>query len=167
MKIPAGQVRARADSTACPEAAVPASSAVVEGVLDGLAGSELGSLGRRNRDLRTGLGVPALALAALGDPEGAEAGDADLIALLQRLGDGADQRLHGLAGVGLGQAGVLRDGRDQIRLVHECKPPLQRLPTLATCPSSANRLPSGQHPYADKPAFQITFQAVVAPGLHF
>jgi hypothetical protein len=63
--------------------------------------------------------------AALGDPEGAEAGDADLLASLQRLGDGADQRLHGLAGIG--QAGVRRDGRDQIHLVHECRPNVIKL----------------------------------------
>jgi hypothetical protein len=142
---------------------VPTGSAV-EGVLDGLAGGEPGNLGRRNRDRRAGLRIAALALAPLGDPEGAEAGDADLLAPLQRLGDGADQRLHGLAGIG--QAGVRRDGRDQICLVHECKSPLKRLPTLAACPSSANWLPSGQHQYADKAAFQGSFQAVVAPGLH-
>src|SRR4051812_27604912 len=88
--------------------------AAVEGVLDGLAGSELGSLGRRNRDRRAVLRVAALAFAALGDPEGAEAGDADLVALLQRLGDGADQRLHGLASVGLGQAGALHNSRNQL-----------------------------------------------------
>jgi hypothetical protein len=41
------------------------------------------------------------------------------------------------------------------------------LPTLATCPSSANWLPSGQHQYAGKPAFQARFQAEVAPELHF
>ena len=70
----------------------------------------------------------------------------------------------GLAG--LGQAGVRRDGRDQIRLVHECRPPLKRPPTQATGPSRANRLTGGQHPYADKPAIQGSFQAVVAPGLH-
>ena len=76
------------------------------------------------------------------------------------------QRLHGLAAIGPGQAGVLRDGRDQVCLVHECGPPLKRLPTQATGPSRANRLTGRQHPYADKPACQGSFQAVVAPGLH-
>src|SRR3954467_10460155 len=145
---------------------MPDSSAAVESVLDGLAGSESGSLRRRDRDRHAGLWVTALTLAALEDPEGAEAGDADLVAPLQCLGDGADQRLHCLAGVGLGQAGALCNGRDQICLVDECKPPLKRPPTLATCPSSANRLTGSQHPYPNKPAFQGSFQAVVAPGLH-
>ncbi len=104
--------------------------------------------------------------AALGDPEAAEAGDADLGALRQRLGDGADQRLHRLAGIGLGQAGALRNSRDQICLVHECNPPVKRLPTLAPCPSSASELTRNQHQDAIKPAHQVRFQAVVAPWLH-
>src|SRR4051794_34001828 len=84
-----------------PGGVVPASSAAVEGIFDGLAGGEPDSLGRGDRDRRAGLRIAALTLAALGDPEGAEAGDANLLAPLQRLGDGADQRLHGLAGIGL------------------------------------------------------------------
>src|SRR5688500_2276803 len=67
-----------------------------------LAGGEPDSLGRRDLNRRAGLRIAPLALAALGD-QGAEAGDAGLLALLQRLGDGADHRLHGL-----GQVGALR-----------------------------------------------------------
>src|SRR3954447_496113 len=107
-----------------------AGSTAVERVLDGLTGSEFGGLRRRDRDLRAGLRIAALTLAALGDPEGAEAGDADLVALPERLGDRTDQRLDHLAGIGPGQAGALRNSGNQFRLVHP-QPPSNRLPPSA------------------------------------
>src|SRR4051794_12634194 len=106
---------------------MPIASTAVECFLDGLAGSELGRLGRADRDRLAGLGIAALALAALGNAEGAETGDADLVALRQRLGDRADQRLHCLASVSLGQAGTFRHGRSQLCLVHECNSSLNTL----------------------------------------
>src|SRR3954468_10842778 len=111
--------RCRTDRHGCPEGG-PAGSAAVERVLDSLAGGEPGGPGCRDRDRLAGLGIAPLTLAALGDPERPEAGDADLLALLQRVGDRTDQHLQGLAGVGPGQAGALRDGRDQLCLVHDC-----------------------------------------------
>ena len=43
---------------------------------------------------------------------------ADLVTLRQRFGDRADQRLHRLASVSLGQAGTFRHRRSQFCLVH-------------------------------------------------
>src|SRR4051794_28365276 len=103
-----------------PADAVPAGSSAVEGILDGFAGGEFGGLGCRDRNGLTGLGIAPLTLAPLGDPEGSETGDADFLALLDRIGDRANQGLDSLTGVSLGQAGALRNGRDQLCLVHGC-----------------------------------------------
>ena len=62
------------------ERTVPLASIAVEHVLNGLGRRELSGFRGCDRDRFAGLGITALTLAALGNPEAAETGDADLVA---------------------------------------------------------------------------------------
>ena len=60
---------------------------LLDGVLERLAGGELGYFFRPDLDLFAGLGVAAYAGSALGDSKGPEANQRNLVALLQGIRD--------------------------------------------------------------------------------
>jgi hypothetical protein len=66
--------------------------------LQSRTGGEPGHLATRNRDPFAGAGVDALAGAALGDMEFAEAGEGDLLATAQCVGDGLEHGVQSIAG---------------------------------------------------------------------
>src|SRR4051812_17048535 len=84
------------------------------GELRGLAGLDLHGLARLRVTTRAGV--------ALGDGELAEAGQPDLVTLLEGLLHRGDEGLDGLAGVGVAQTAVLGDGLDELGLVHAVAP---------------------------------------------
>jgi hypothetical protein len=62
------------------------------------AGGEPGHLAARDRDPFAGAGVDALARAALGDVEFAEAGESDLLAAAKGAGDGLENSIDSVTG---------------------------------------------------------------------
>jgi hypothetical protein len=61
-------------------------------------GGKPGHFAARDRDPFAGAGVDALARAALGDVEFAEAGEGDLLAAAKSVGDGLENSVNGVAG---------------------------------------------------------------------
>jgi hypothetical protein len=70
----------------------------------------------------TGPWVPTLPGGTLRDAEGAEVYQLDLIALLKRLRDDIEDAVYGTGDVGLGYAGALGYGGDEVGLVHDRLP---------------------------------------------
>jgi CheY-like chemotaxis protein len=91
---------------------------VVEGVLQDLAGTEGEHPPRGDLDLPAGLGVATHAGLLVADDEVPEASDLDLLAALERLLYGVEHHLHDLGGLLLGEAHLLVDALDDIRLGH-------------------------------------------------
>src|SRR4051794_33768759 len=94
----------------------------VDGVLEGLAGLEAWHGRGGDLDLLAGLRIAALRRLAPRDLEGAEADQQDLLLLLQRLSDEAEDRIDGVLGIGLREIGRGSHGRNQIVLVHQRSP---------------------------------------------
>jgi len=93
---------------------------LVHGILQRLAGGELGDLGGRDVQRFTGGRVLAGAGGALAHLEGAEADQGDLVAGGQGFGDGFQGRVQGGRGHGTGDARLGGDAFDQFTLVHQC-----------------------------------------------
>jgi hypothetical protein len=73
-------------------------SAAFDLALQSRTGGEPGHLAARDRDPFAGAGVDALARAALGDVEFAEAGEGDLLTFAQSAGNGLEHSIDGVAG---------------------------------------------------------------------
>jgi hypothetical protein len=73
-------------------------SAAFDLALQSRTGGEPGHLAARDRDPFAGAGVDALARAALGDVKFAEAGEGDLLAAAQGVGDGLEHSVDSIAG---------------------------------------------------------------------
>src|SRR4051794_32493093 len=95
----------------------------LESLLERCGGLEARRLGRGDLDRLAGLRVAALARGALRHAELAEAGQADLVAAGQLVGDLVQRGLDGLFGLTIAQTGLLCDGLRQRVLVdgaHVC-----------------------------------------------
>src|SRR5262249_32268962 len=96
----------------------PPTARSVDRVFQTLAGLELGLIGSRDLDFGAGRRVTARAGFALGDGEGAETDQPNLIASLQRCGDRVEYGVHSLASLSLGNLRLIGDHADQIVFVH-------------------------------------------------
>ena len=82
------------------------------------AGGEARRLASGDLDLLAGLGVDALAGGALAYFKGAEARECHLLAAGQRLADHGQCGLDDQLGLFLADAGLFRDGFDEVRFLH-------------------------------------------------
>src|ERR1700720_4984870 len=91
-------------------------------LLEARSGCELRGLGRFDLHLLARARVHALTGCALDHGELAEAGDHDLVAFLQRLADGGQERLDRTPRIRLGETAVAGDRLDKLALVHGVLP---------------------------------------------
>src|SRR3954470_9563475 len=96
--------------------------AALQGLLQAGARTELRHARRGDLDRLAGARMDALARAALGDAELAEAREVHLAASLEGVLDGLQKGVDGLAGVSLRQAGRRRDLIHEFRLRHSFLP---------------------------------------------
>src|SRR4030095_11587697 len=96
----------------------PDRPALLELVLQRLAGLELGRLRRRDIDALTRLRIAAGARLALRDRKGSKGGYVDLVAVSQRLHDVLEDEVHGTFRLSLRQIKPGGDGVDQLGLRH-------------------------------------------------
>src|SRR5712692_7127048 len=89
-----------------------------DGPLERPAGLEARHAAGRNHDGLARPGIPAVALGAPGDQEGAEAADGHLPALPEGVHDLVQERAEGALRGDLGSARGLRHGRHEVRLRH-------------------------------------------------
>jgi len=90
----------------------------IQRVLQHLRGTEGQHAARADLDLLAGLGVAADARALLADDEVAEAGELDLLALLERVLDGVEHHLDDLGALLLGEPDLLAHALDHVGLGH-------------------------------------------------
>src|SRR5713101_8654780 len=90
----------------------------IQRVLQHLRGAEGQHAPRADLDLLAGLGVAAHAGALLADDEVAEAGELDLLALLERVLDGVEHHLDDLGALLLGEPDFLAHALDHVGLGH-------------------------------------------------
>src|SRR5216684_9030497 len=90
----------------------------IQRVLQHLRGAEGQHAPRADLDLLAGLGVAAHAGALLADHEVAEAGELDLLALLERVLDGVEHHLDDLGALLLGEPDLLAHALDHVGLGH-------------------------------------------------
>src|SRR5665213_4034255 len=117
----ANEAAPRRGPRAADGAAFNADRNVLERALELGTRLEANALARLDLDLFAGAWVAAHARGAVAHGEGAEAGNAELHALLQFLGDRARDRLDGLAGVGSLHARFLQ-GVDENLFAHVLNP---------------------------------------------
>src|SRR5690606_9224563 len=111
----------------------------VYSVLQRLASLEGRIVGGSDRDGVTGLRVAAGTGGALAHLEGTEANQRHRVALLQRLGDRADHRIHGAGGLSLGEVGYLGDGFNQFGFIHAYVLPVRPRREMVTGPARPRR----------------------------
>lgn len=104
--------------------------ALVERILQRLTGPELGQLGRRNLNGLTRAGITPLGSGAVGDTERTEAHEADFITPLQAPGDSVDDAINSFRRITLRHTRLVRNGGNEIVLVHELSPCVQELKVL-------------------------------------
>src|SRR5947209_17455181 len=94
-----------------------------DGLLERRAGAEARRLRRLDLDRLARLRIARGARGPLADAELAEPGQRDVVALLERLRDVLGDRVERGPGLGLAEAGVLRDRLDELGLVQSQLPP--------------------------------------------
>src|ERR1051326_6333138 len=94
----------------------------VDRVFETLACLELWLLRGGDLEGLAGAGVATLRGCALANIKGAEADEANLLSLLQRLRDRIEYGIHSLGGIGFGELGHSGNRIDEFVLVHELAP---------------------------------------------
>src|SRR5450830_1385723 len=103
----------------------------VDGGLQGGASREFWRLRRSDLDRFAGRWVAALACGALGDGEGAEAGDTNRVPFFEALGDDFDDRVDCAVGGGTRHFGTLRKFSNQFAFFHNYPPGFKRAGRVA------------------------------------
>lgn len=112
--------------------------ALVQRVLKPLTRLELWLLRRGNINFLACPRISALTSGAVGDREGAETDQANIIALLESASHGIQYRVDSLRGIRFGNTRVISDRGNEIVLVH-VSPPMWRQEKFGRCLCSAGR----------------------------
>src|SRR5688572_2009771 len=104
---------------------------LVDRILQPLAGTELGLVRFPDLHRLAGPRVTTSGCLALRYGESPEPDETDFIATLQRVCDGVEDTLDGLAGVPPAEAGGLSDRTDKLLLVHVVRTPVRGIAAAA------------------------------------
>jgi len=94
----------------------------VYGALELFAGLEFRLLGGWNMDAIARAGIAPFRRFALRNAKGSKTAQAHVIAILERFGDGIEHTFNGVGAIGLGKAGLGREGSYEVVFVHGSLP---------------------------------------------